>query len=526
MSSYSMRKRTRRAIVLAAALSLVLTACAGGGGEDADNEEPAAEFDRDAEIVMAVQNAPGQYDPVLSANARVDQPYQELIYDALLSMRLTEDGTVGVAPALAESYEVSDDGLTVTFALRDDVVFSDGTPFDSSVVAANVDRAKTLTGSTLVGAYASVESVDTPDDYTVIFNLSAPDFTLLMSLAGLPGFQVSPAAFDTDLSQNPVGTSPYVMESSSPTQLVVVRRDDVENIWDDATGLAARITVDNVLDDPARLNGFQTLQYDVISVTDAIAPAAADLVADGTATENVYVPGFPRMVYMNASNEWLGDAGFRKALSLALDRDAINDGLFGGLCEPVEQIFPRGIDGFDESLEPTFDTAAAIDLIEAAGYDGSTLRVTVPAQETWTRLGEVVQSQWADVGVSVEIVPVDGTTVRAEFRAGGADISLINESIDPPNAYSMMRSLFTVDSPGGVAPEITAAVEEANEIALTGTPEEATAALQEVNRLAFEDAPLFNICQASTSQLFQPGVGLNVVGYSGAERDSLYKIAE
>src|SRR5262249_57242537 len=111
---------------------------------------------------------------------------------------------------LAKSYEVSPDGLTITFTLRTGATFQDGTPFNATAAKANIDRA-TGAGSLIASTMRSVSNVQAVDPTHLVLHLSTPDPSVLEVMAsGQAGLMVSPAAFNNpDLGTNPVGSGPY-----------------------------------------------------------------------------------------------------------------------------------------------------------------------------------------------------------------------------------------------------------------------------------------------------------------------------
>src|SRR5262249_39490427 len=136
-------------------------------------------------------------DPHRAVNAIADMNWLKPLYDSLLTIEYGTDG-LELRPQLAKSFQVSADGRTVSFELRDDVNFQDGTHFNAAAVKANIERAKSAE-STVARYLTTIQSVEVGDDTHVAFRLSEPDPSILWAMATVTsGIMVSPAALNTD----------------------------------------------------------------------------------------------------------------------------------------------------------------------------------------------------------------------------------------------------------------------------------------------------------------------------------------
>ncbi|HWL42040.1 MAG TPA: ABC transporter substrate-binding protein [Ilumatobacter sp.] len=470
-------------------------------------DEPASpdsgDYDLDATLVYAKHFVPTQFDPQTSANFRSDRSWQEIIYDSLLEAAETDNG-IQVVGNLAESFEVSDDGLTMTLHLLEGVTFTDGTPFDSASVQANFERGQTLEASTVKTIFSKIASVDTPDASTVVLNLSEPDSALPYWLATVPGFQVSPAAFAGDVSTTPVGTSAYTMAQATEAGVTYERRTD-GNIWNPQTGLVKTIRLVATIDDNARINGYLSGEYDVIEVRETTLELAKDVEADGEGTINYVIPQSPLVYYFNTSRPPFDDVRVRRALSLGIDRESLNEGLFNGTCTPTDQLFPVGIAGHLSDVTPAYDPEQAIALLAEAGVPDLSFEMVFAATPGVQRPAEAVQQMWADIGVNVTITPIDGGTVRAEFRGGRGDAAAILVPVDPPDPGNIMNQFVGVDNPGGqVDPELATLVETVNGLSVTDPAR--VDALQAVSEYLRENPLHVTACSPSTGNMFHHNV--------------------
>jgi peptide/nickel transport system substrate-binding protein len=206
--------RATRLLALAASGTLLLTACGGGdsvdtGGGGGGGGDP---------LVAAVSAQPDQLDPHVTT-AYASFQVLENVYDTLVVPN-AEDLTM--EPSLAESWETSDDQLTWTFTLRDDVTFHDGSEFDSADVVYSYNR---IIDEELNNAFRfqNVESVEADGPQTVVITLSRPTPNLLERIGSFKGMAILPenAAEDLDLETEANGTGPFMLDSSDASSTVL-----------------------------------------------------------------------------------------------------------------------------------------------------------------------------------------------------------------------------------------------------------------------------------------------------------------
>ena len=214
--------RTRTAAALAA-LGLFLTACSVS-----DPEAPAAGGEggeAGGTFSIAVGIDPDTLDPAGQTTTTV-QNMVDYVVETLVSV--DDEGTVG--PRLAETFETSEDGLTVTLGLREGVTFHDGTPFDAEAVKFNLERILSPDLTVPLGApYKVISSVTAVDETTVEVALSRPSPGFLSALSVTTSAMISPQSVTAegnanDNYQNPVGTGPYTFESYTAGESVTVQK--------------------------------------------------------------------------------------------------------------------------------------------------------------------------------------------------------------------------------------------------------------------------------------------------------------
>ncbi|MFV0307366.1 MAG: ABC transporter substrate-binding protein [Desertimonas sp.] len=442
-----MKRRWGLGLVAAA---MAMTACAaddgargGGGGPfvavaaaprtapddtTADGSSADAEIDPDG-VLRVATFAEYPWDPHLNPNT-YGLVQLSLVYDRLV--HTAPDGTL--IPGLAESWEYSDDGTTLTLSLRQGVTFQDGEVFDAEAVKANLDRAMTLEGSTVAPELVNVSEVVADDASTVTLRLAAPDATLPAVLSGLAGLMISPPAMDDPaLDQNPVGAGMYRLAELTQGAGFTVERWD--GYWDPEAVQAASIEWSFVPDTNARVNALTTGQIDIAPIE----PFDVDRVEQADGIE-VRLNDTLRFVYLglDLSVEPFNDLRVRQAIAHAIDREALVAGVWLGFGTPSEQIWPEGYFPHVPELDDRYpyDPERARELLAEAGLeDGFSFEsIVVPQPAAYQQLGEAIQAQLAAVGIDMSIRITEasqlGTAYYVEKVAPSA-VLYTNGRLDP-----------------------------------------------------------------------------------------------
>jgi peptide/nickel transport system substrate-binding protein len=484
-----------RALALLLALALVAScgtdtdtgtaagAPAGGDGTTAAGASAGHDRDPDGVYRFAHYYELSRFDPHRAANAS-DALALFLTYDRLT--HLNEDSEP--IPGLAESWEFSDDGLRLELRLRPDVTFHDGEPFDAEAVKANLDRAKELEGSVVAGDLALVSAIDVVDDLTVALTLSEPQASLLAILSDRAGAMISPAAFDApDLEQVPVGAGMYrVVEYRAGDRIIYERHDDY---WDPEAVGAQRFEFHLLGDAQTRLNGLVTGQFE----SAVLEPAqVAEAEAAGLAVEHRTTVIYQQM-YMNRTRAPFDDVRVRRALNHAIDREMIVEAVDFGLGQPNSQIFPEGYWAHDPETGTGFydhDPDRARELLAEAGLaDGFSFEMLLPTPGTPVAIAEILQAQFADIGVDMSIVQTPAQTVADLFfvqKEGVAMLGVWTGRQDPSMTTALRWTSAGFANPGG---HTTPEIEELHRAALsTLDPDARAEAMHELVRAGTEEA--------------------------------------
>jgi peptide/nickel transport system substrate-binding protein len=338
-------------------------------------------------------------------------------YEGLLKYK---GDTLEFMPHLAESYEISEDGLTYTFKIRQGVTFSDGTPLDAAAVKMSIDRQITVQMG-IAFAFAGVTAVEAPDPTTVVLTLTAPSDGLLSAFAGIYSpLIISPKALlenevDGDLAQgwlrdNMVGTGPYVLDSYTQSQQAVFSRNP--NYWGGWDGNHPEKVMVAYVKEPAT----ERLMLEKGEV-DVAFFLPDDSVEELDGTEGIVVTDVPsyNLYYLVLPTRTgpTADKRVRQAISYGFDYASWIANNLRGKATQARGPVPSNFEGFNPNLpQYTYDVEKAKALLAEAGYPdgGFSLAYTYETGYVWKRpLGEQFQANMADLGIDVEIQELSPT---------------------------------------------------------------------------------------------------------------------
>lgn len=367
------------------------------------------------------------------------------IYEGLLKY---ETKSTKVEPSLAESWEISPDGLSYKFKLRQGVKFQDGTDFNADAVKFNIDRQlppKVTADMGYAGfVFGSVKDVVVNDPYTVTINLTQKNTAFLANLAmSLAAPMVSPKALTDDnnsVMEAPVGTGPYkFVKWSKGENVVLVRNDDYWGEKAKTKNVVFRIISDN----SARVLALNNSEVDMIDGIDAtvvskITEGGSKLFEE--AGMNVNYMGY------NTTTALFKNAAARKAVSQAINVDELVKSLYQGYSEKATTILPTFVPGYDPTVQQvSYDAAAAKAGLAAAGVKNiHMITYSNPRPynaATGSALATAIQGYLQKVGVQCTIDTFDWTTYKAKVKAGDYDIAFygwIGDNGDPDNFLNLL----------------------------------------------------------------------------------------
>ncbi|WP_156761196.1 ABC transporter substrate-binding protein [Microbacterium karelineae] len=383
--------RTLSAAGAAAAAALVLASCSAGAGDS-----PGGDAGPQRLVVGSLQE-PTSWDPA-QANEGHLAPIYQAVYDTLIKREPNGE----LSPMLATDWTTSDDGLSLTLELRDDVTFSDGTPFDAEAVKANIEHFQTANGPMLANL-AAVESVEVTGDHEVVLHLSSPDPDLPDSIANAGGYIGSPDAIsDGSIDTVPVGTGPYVLDEANSVVGSTITYTRTEDYWGEELPYD-EVEYKVLVDETARLNALTSGQIDVASLNRAASALQAD--AAGLHSEEGFSVNWGGLIFFDRTGELqpeFGDPRVREALAIAIDSEALVDVGWEGLGDATSQVYAPETEAYDEDLDGAYayDPERAEQLLADAG--ASDLEITLPTSSVFEPViyDSIIQN-WEDIGVTV-----------------------------------------------------------------------------------------------------------------------------
>lgn len=424
-----------------------------------------------------------------------------IVFTSLCDKLIDVTPDLKLVPQLATGWTVSDDGLTVSMTLREGVKFHDGSAFDGEAVKANIERSKTLEDSVRKSELSSVESVEVVSPTEVKLHLTAPDAPLLAQLADRSGMMMAPSAFGGDFAANPVCSGPFKFKNR-------VSQDKIElekfaDYWNaDAIKLEG-VSFLPIPDSTVRLANLQSGDLDLINrlgATDVPAIEGNDALAFASATGLGY-----QGITFNTANGAKSDTPFgkdarlRRALSLAIDREAINQVVFSGLNSVASQFVPPASPYFNPAYPaPARDIEQAKALVAEAGFpNGVDLELQVPNRPENQQVVQMIQAMAAEAGINIKINAKEFATMLADQAAGDFESSQVGWSgrIDPDgNLFGFVTTDAGFNDGKYSNPEVDALLKEAR---VTGDEAKRKELYFKADDILMADLPLFYLYHES-----------------------------
>ena len=383
----------------------------------------------ETDLTIVVPDEPPVLDPTANASAAIDQVLNQNVYEGLV--RVTSSGEI--QPALAEKIEVSADGKAYTFFLRQGVLFHDETSFTASDVMATFAR-NMASSSTHPHPeyYATIERVESPDPYTIVFHLSEADSAFL-SLLALGDSVILPEAYSESLASHPIGTGPFQFAEWIVGESLRLER--FSNYYREDCGLIDEVVFRFIADSATAYAALMAGDVDVL----AKMPAE---VAIGVADDPrfITVAGPQNLVQLMAINKErvpFSDLRVRQAIAHAVDRSAMIDGtMYGYGIALGSHLTPASDDYVDLTGLYPYDPAAARRLLAAAGYpEGFTATLTLPQNyEIHVRTGEILADQLARIGIELQLEVIEwGQWLSRVYSQADYDLTVIGHvgKLDP-----------------------------------------------------------------------------------------------
>lgn len=321
-----------------------------------------------------------------------------------LDRLLMGDSQGNPMPMLATAWTVAPDKLSITFTLRQGVKFHDGTDFNADAVKFNMEAvmAAKVSGTELW------KSVGVIDNYTVRLNLTAFQNTIFSSLAGIPGYMVSPTAYQKNgkdwMKMNPVGTGPFKFQSfQRDVSLKFVKNTDY---WQEGKPYLDAIEFPFFANETAGAIALKAGDGDMMTLMEI--PVLKDLRANGF--DVPYPPDAADTIAPDSANPKspFADLRVREAVEYAIDKEGIANSIGPGFYQVADQVALPGYVGHIPDLVPrSYDLAKAKQLLTDAGYaHGFQTEIIAPNDANPTYLS-AVQANLKAVGIDAKIEIVE-----------------------------------------------------------------------------------------------------------------------
>ncbi|WP_326553209.1 ABC transporter substrate-binding protein [Micromonospora sp. NBC_01813] len=512
-------------VAVAGLLLATVAAC----GDDGETSETGGT------ITMATWSATQSLDPVqVAGTGNSGGAELAALYDTI--MRYDPDGGT-FEPNTAESLTPNDDFTQWTLTLRSGITFSDGAPYDSAAVVANLQR-HTEARSNASSLVAPITDYATPDDRTVVFTLAFPWNNFPFALAGTPGMVVNPAAVAEQgdaFGTNPVGggAGPFILDEFRADESLTLTRNP--DYW------GGEVPLDGVRfihagDGPQTYEAFRAGSVDLAFLRDA--GAIADAEADGAAGIRVQYSANDTMIMNNGfpitcqegepaprcdgqpdgtqleSTAPTADKRVRQAVAAAIDPETLKQRVYGGAGSMSSALISEESRWYDGVEGPAYDIDRARELVEQVKADGWDGRIRVSCHTGLPTWGTAVQGMLEAAGMQVELTDqqeiaanTSAVIVRKDF-----DLACFGSSISDAEPFFALNrdfnSTYVTTGGGNFSGYVNPTVDEAIAAGrAAGSEAEVKAAITTIARAYAEDAPFLALTAQPEVVLISEEVG-------------------
>lgn len=395
------------------------------------------------DLTLAMQLEPPHLDPTSAAAGAIDSVLYSNVFEGLT--RFMGDGSV--VPGLAESWEISDDGLTYTFKLRSGVTFHDGTTMDAEDVKFSLDRINAEDSANAQKAlYSAISSVTVINPTTVEVKLSEPNGNMLFNLAWGDAVIVAPESIE-NIKQQPIGTGAFKFDSWSQGDKIEISRNP--DYWG-TPAVLSKATFKFISDPTAAFAAMMAEDVDVFSGF----PAPENLPQfEADPRFQVLIGSTEGETILSTNNKMppFDNVKVRAAVAHAIDRQAIIDGAMFGYGTPIGTHFaPHNPAYVDHTGMSNYDPERAKALLAEAGFpDGFETTLHLPPPSYARRGGEIIAAQLAAVGIKAEISNVEWAQwLETVFKGKNFGLTIVSHT-EPMDIgiYANPGYYFQYDNP-------------------------------------------------------------------------------
>ncbi len=496
-------------------------------------------------------------------------PHAARVADEFLVMRNVCEGltnydptTLDPIPALAESWEISEDGTVYTFTLREGVTFFDGSTLDAADVKYSFDRladanfgtsytARLVLGEVVgwdaarpaqptvgegtptpepIEPVAGISGVEVVDDMTVSVTLRAP-LTAFLTRLTLPGGVIiaEGSAEGSDFTSGPICTGPYMVQEWTQQDRLVLAAN--ESYWGGAPDVKTAV-LRVIPEASSQVIEFEAGSLDISAAPEADLPRIRD---DATLNDQlVTIPTLSNYnLRINLNDEKMGDVRIRRALAIAIDRQTIINTVLQGQGVPADGLYPPGLAIYDADFNPfERDLDEVRSLLADAGYpDGIELTVRTDQNETENRVLNAMAATVAEAGITLNVNSTEASVYTEDRTACTMEMGGIRWGMDYPDPENMVVLLLPnaatrVNCGYGdidVAPEIADLYAQGISLPLG---EERDAIFRQIESIAMENVMIIPVYHGATTRLVSSRLGGQPLDANGTMRFALIDLAE
>lgn len=410
-------------------------------------------------VIEGVVGIPHYLNPLLSDPNPVDRELTSLIFDGLLYY----DDSGRLAPALARDWQVSEDGLTVTFSLREDVTWHDGEPFtaDDVVFSYSLLQDEAFPATPALRALWQSVTISRDGPATVSFTLREPYSPFLDAttrgilpahlLAGISPAQIAGHSFNNQ----PVGTGPFMVPAGENwARTAQLRLVPNPKFWPQGIQLDG-VTFRFFPDTDAVIDAYQS--GEVQAINDVPSPRVPEVLAlEQTRMYTSPSPRYTELLFNLEGHEAIQAVEVRQALAYGVNRDALIAQAIAGQGLPLEGPYIPSSWAYNPAALSiyTYSPVSATTALDDAGWlapeaggtrqrDGDTglatlsLRLLLPDEAQMRATGANLATQWGEIGVALQLVPLAGDAYSEALAAGDFDVALVEVFAEAdPDLYS------------------------------------------------------------------------------------------
>ncbi|MGD8189000.1 ABC transporter substrate-binding protein [Brevibacillus ginsengisoli] len=380
-------------------------------------------------------------------------------------------GSTEVVPGLAEKWEVTPDGKTYTFHLRQGVKFTDGTDFDAEAVVFNFERWMDPSNplhlkdqfsyfSDMFGGFKGskdlvIESVKAVDKQTVEFKLTHAQAPFINNL-GMTCFGIaSPKALKEEkekFGEHPVGTGPFIFKEWKREDTITVEKNP--NYWQQGLPKLDKVIFKVIPDNTARLTALKSGEVDII---EGFNPDDVQSVKDSPDLQLILRPSM-NVGYLGFNNEKkpFDNPKVREALGHAINKPALIQAFYGGLAQPATNMLAPKVWGYNDSItDRDYNLDKAKQLLAEAGYPNGfevefmAMPVSRPYMPSAQKTAEAIQQDFNKIGVKTKIITFEWATYLSKLKKGESQMFLIGwtgDNGDPDNFLATLLDKNTIGS--------------------------------------------------------------------------------